>query len=197
MTINKRQNGCTAFLRSGVAVIFMLLAFHAPALAKSGRDTGDQFKMDINISGTVVVNGSCKFMTVTGTDVNFGEVRYSTISGATVLEGSYKKTLVDFLLCDGDIEGHPQLKLDTSDGASLSYQGAALLPIKTSSGSRMDSLGIRLLVNGKNQDVGQWFNIDVNSPPSLTAELVQTGNGDEFVDGDQFTANATMTLAFN
>lgn len=198
MIINKRQGLCASLLRSAISVAFTLLvAFHSTAQAKSARDKGDKFSMNINISGTVVANGECYFITATGADVHFGEVKYSTNSGVTVLEGSYKEFISDYLICDGDVEGHPQMKLDTNDGESLSYQGSALLPVKASSGARMTSLGIRFLVNGSVQNVGEWFDIDTQSLPPLVAELVQTGDGKEFVDGDQFTANATMTMAFN
>lgn len=184
-------------LRRGVAVALVMLLIQLPAQAQNGRAKGDQFKMNINISGTVVVNGSCHFGTTTGNDVNYGDVAYSTLSGTTTLDGSYKKPLVDQLQCSGDTAGHPQLKLDTNDGNSLTYQGAALLPVKTSAGARMSSLGIRLLVNDKPQDIGKWFDIDVKSPPPLAAELLQTGDGKDFINGDQFTANATLTMAFN
>ncbi|MCG3100570.1 MrfF [Enterobacter sp. DRP3] len=184
-------------LRRGGAIAFMLLLFHLPVQAQSGRAKGDQYTMQINVSGTVVANGSCHFATTSGNDVNYGDVGYSTLNGTTVLEGSFKKTLANQLQCSGDTAGHPQLKLDTNDGNSLAYQGTALLPVKTSSGAQMTSLGIRLLVNDKPQDVGEWFDIQVTSPPTLAAELVQTGDGKDFVNGDQFTANATLTMAFN
>ncbi|MGQ3664461.1 hypothetical protein [Citrobacter braakii] len=89
------------------------------------------------------------------------------------------------------------MKLDTTTGKVVSYLGVNLLPVMNASSSQSDSLGIRLLVNGTSQSAGKWFDVDMKNPPTLKAELVQFGDGSDFVDGSTFTANATLTMAFN
>lgn len=160
-------------------------------------DTGDQHTMNINISGTLMATGHCTF-NVSGTVVvDFGDVIYTRVQGVNTLQGSYQQSLPSKMICNGDIDGKTQMKLDTTTGSDVSFEGAELLPVMSISGTQIDSLAIRLLNNGNVQNVGEWFDIDLLNMPTLEAELVQTGDGADFSSGTTFSANATLIMAFN
>lgn len=89
------------------------------------------------------------------------------------------------------------MKFDSTIGSTVNYQGLSLLPVMNADSSQSRSLGIRLQVNDIPQDTGKWFDVDMTKPPVLKAELIQTGDGSDFVSGSTFTANATLTMAFN
>lgn len=182
---------CTMLLLPALVLLNIL-----PVQAKSARDPGDTFSMDISITGTVVVIGSCTFERDGPVDVAFGDVKYSAGTGHAVLEGSYRQELPSRMDCSGDTDGRAQMKLDSTAGSAVSYSGAKLLPVMLS-GTRSDSLGVRLLADGKVQNIGEWFDVDMTTPPDLEAELVQTGDGSDFTGGADFTASATLTMAFN
>lgn len=153
-------------------------------------------KMDIAISGTVIANGSCSFTQKGPVAVSFGDVEYTTVK-SNVLNGSYIKTLESGMSCSGDVEGKAQMKLDTATGKDITYNGQTLLPVTYTDGTNSESLGIRLLVDGVVKNAGEWFDVNLTSPPVLEAELVQTGDGKEFVSGREFSESATLIMAFN
>lgn len=164
--------------------------------AKGLRDAGDQFTMNIHISGTVVANGSCTFTQKGPVAVEFGDVEYTT-AGGNLLNGTYVKSLESGMDCSGDVEGKAQMKLDTTTGTDITYNSQKLLPVTYSDGSASTSLGIRLLADGVVKNAGEWFDVDLTSPPRLEAELVQTGDGKEFTSGREFSESATLVMAFN
>lgn len=181
--------------------LFNLLAVMLLSLSHSGQakglgNPGDQFTMNIHISGTVVANGTCTFTEKGPVAVDFGDVEYTTASG-NVLQGSYVKPLESGMDCSGDVEGKAQMKLDTTTGTVITYNSQKLLPVTYSDGSRSTSLGIRLLADGTVKNAGEWFDVDLISPPKLEAELIQTGNGNEFTSGRKFSESATLVMAFN
>lgn len=177
-------------------LLALVLLNTLPAQAKSARGTGDEYSMNINISGTVVVTGSCTFVKGGPLDVPFGDVMYSSATGSVAIEGSYKQPLPSQMSCSGDTGGKAQMKLTTTVGSDVSYSGVTLLPVMFS-GIQSKSLGIRLLADGTAQSTGKWFDVDMAKPPTLVAELVQTGDGRDFTSGADFTASATLTMAFN
>ncbi|EGT5658710.1 fimbrial protein [Citrobacter braakii] len=184
-------------LRQMVILSFCLTVLSVGNVQAKPRDTGDQFTMAINISGKVVANGACTFDQKGTLAVDFSDVKYKTDSSRNTLEGTYIQPLASSMSCSGDSEGKTQMKLDTTTGEVVSYLGVNLLPVMNASSSQSDSLGIRLQVNGTSQSVGEWFDVDMKNPPALKAELVQFGDGSDFIDGSTFTANATLTMAFN
>lgn len=174
----------------------MLLSLSPLGQAKGLGDSGDQFTMNIHISGTVIATGTCTFVEKGTVAVEFGDVEYST-GADNVLEGSYVKTLETGMNCSGDVEGKAQMKLDTTTGTDITYNNQKLLPVTYSEGSISASLGIRLLADGAVKNAGEWFDVDLNSPPKLEAELVQTGDGKDFTSGREFSESATLVMAFN
>lgn len=178
--------------RPGYGALWMLMLLAAEA----GAASGDSVSMNINITAMVMASGACTFNQGGSVTVPFGDVRYTTLSGSNQLNGSYRQKLVSAMSCSGDTSGNAQMKLDTLTGSTVSYQGAALLPVMQSS-VQSPSLAIRLRVNSTIQNVGQWFRVDLQNPPALEAELVQTGSGADFVSGATFAAAATLTMAFN
>ncbi|MBF7981214.1 MULTISPECIES: fimbrial protein [Rahnella] len=157
-------------------------------------NTGDNDSMDINITGTVVANGSCTFNQGGTLNVDFGEVKLMASGTDTVeLSGNYSKPLVSDFFCDGDTEGLLQMKFTSTSGSYETYQGAQVLAADKA------FIGIELLVNGAPQNMGEWFTIDQNAAPALKAQLVQlnTTTSESIVSGDVFTASGTLTMAFN
>lgn len=177
-----------------LALILLLVC--TAGYAKGLRDAGDRFSMDIKISGTVVVNGSCTFTQNGPVAVDFGDVEY-TMAGGNLLNGTYVKSLESGMDCSGDVEGQAQMKLDTTTGTDITYNSQKLLPVTYSDGSTSTSLGIRLLADGAVKNAGEWFDVDLTSPPRLEAELVQTGDGKEFISGREFYESATLVMTFN
>lgn len=172
----------------------VLLALSVPALG----DTGDKVTMKINITGTVVATGSCTFNETGPLAVDFGIVEYGTGGGKNSLMEGYRKTLTSSMTCTGDTEGSAAMTLFSGSGSIVNYQGNKLLPVKNDDGgSQSQDLAIRLLVNSDVQDINTAFAVDMNDPPQLEAEVVQIGSGSSFVSGSTFSANATLTMAFN
>lgn len=157
-------------------------------------NTGDNDSMDINITGTVVANGSCTFNQGGTLNVDFGEVKLMSSGTNTVeLSGDYRKSLVSDFFCDGDTDGLLQMKFTSTTGTYETYQGAQVLAADKA------FIGIELLVNGAPQNMGEWFTIDQNAAPALKAQLVQlnTTTSESIVSGDVFSASGTLTMAFN
>lgn len=192
------MNGYTSRTLWGLIILLpCLAALPTGSVHANPRDAGDQYTMNINITGNVVVNGSCTFNQSGTVGVGFGDVKYSTLNGKNTLVGTYIQPLASSMTCSGNTEGKTQMKFDSTIGSTVNYQGLSLLPVMNADSSQSRSLGIRLQVNDIPQDTGKWFDVDMTKPPVLKAELIQTGDGSDFVSGSTFTANATLTMAFN
>ncbi|MFU2317533.1 fimbrial protein [Rahnella sp. PCH160] len=179
-------------LRFFVVAVILLAPVYGVQAAPG--NTGDIDSMDINITGTVVANGSCTFNQGGTLNVDFGEVKLMSSGTNTVeLSGNYSKTLVSDFFCDGDTDGLLQMKFTSTSGSYETYQGAQVLA------ADKDVIGIELLVNGAPQNMGEWFTIDQNAAPALKAQLVQlnTTSSESIVSGDVFSASGTLTMAFN
>ena len=154
----------------------------------------DPIRININISGTLVANGSCTFNQGDSVSVDFGDVEFATVEGSTQLKGEYVKPLPSDMDCKGDMSG-ASLTLKTA-GSLIDYQGHKLLPVNLNGSAASQDLAIRLTVNGEVQDINTSFTFDTVNQPSLQAELVQTGTGAGFSNGAAITASATLVMEF-
>ncbi|MFO6300198.1 fimbrial protein [Rahnella selenatireducens] len=178
----------------GIFVAAATLLASASNVQAAPGNAGDVNSMDINITGTVVANGSCTFNQGGTLQVDFGEVKLLNSGSNTVeLSGNYSKSLVSDFFCDGDTAGLLQMKFTSTSGSYGTYQGAQVLE------ADKDIIGIELLVNGEPQSMGEWFTIDQTMAPNLKAQLVQlnTTTSGTLVSGDVFSAAGTLTMAFN
>lgn len=157
---------------------------------------GSKFDLKIHINGKVISSGSCTFVEGGSLAVNFGDVQYKADEGNT-LKGTYRQPLVSNMTCSGDTDGKTQMKLESAAGKNISFGTNKLLPVIYSSGKNSQSLGIRLTADGTVENVGEWFDVDMTHPPKLEAELIKIAEKQDFINGDTFTASATLTMAFN
>ncbi|MET4878260.1 hypothetical protein AB7160_15310 [Morganella morganii] len=167
-----------------------------PALGK----TGDENRLKINISGTVIATGKCLFINPNPPDVNFGNIYYSSVAGVNNITGSYTGTLDTRISCSGDTAGHAFLRFQSQSGTPVSDGSHKLLPVSVldSSITTNENLGIRLLVNGKIQDVDTAFSVDPGNMPKLEVELVQLNPDDKtWKNGLQIVSHAILTLGFD
>ncbi|ELY4671738.1 hypothetical protein SM021_002343 [Cronobacter muytjensii] len=194
-----KQNQMNKFIRRcivGLSGAMALLLSSAPVLALNGRTAGDQFKMNINISGTVVATGSCTFDSASQSveSVNFGNITYSSINGF-VLEGEYRQALNSHMTCTGDTAG-AVMTFTSSTGKTVDFNGKKLLPV-TLNGISSNNLGIEFIVNGVAKDVGAAFDVDMTTPPTIEVELLQTGASDTVSNSAILNAAASLTIAFH
>lgn len=178
--------------KNGLKSIIVLSALVLNPLALA--NTGDQYSLNINISGTLVANGSCTFNQGGTLNVDFGPVKLKNLGNNTVqLDGNYQRSLASDFSCSGDTAGLLQMQFTSASGSYGTYNGKQVL--ETNKGI----VAIQLLVNGAAQSMGQWFNVDQASAPSLQAQLVQisTSNSSNVASGDTFSASGTLTMAFN
>lgn len=177
-----------------IATLTMLL-FSAPTMALSGRAAGDQFKMNINISGTVVATGSCTFNSGGGDSLAYQEwknVTYSMANGFKLI-GEHTMAIDGAMTCSGDIEGTATMTFTDYQGNGVDFDGHKLLTVVGAS----NILGVELLVNGVIQDVGAPFNVDMTNPPQLEAKLVQIGTTSDFSgEGLIALAETVLTMEF-
>ena len=175
-----------------IVVIFIACMF--PLSPCAWANSGDQYSANIAISGTVVVNGSCTFNQEGTVTVDFGTVKLTGgANNSVTLDGEYKRPLTSDFQCSGDSAGLLQMQFTSTSGAYETYNGTKVL------GTDKGIVAIQLLVNGEAKNMGEWFTIDQNSPPSLQAELVQvsTTNTNNVTSGDVFAASGTLIMAFN
>lgn len=180
-----------------IATVTMLL-FSAPTMAFSGRDAGDQFKMNINISGTVVATGTCTFDNSVLGEIDFGNVTYSTDIGFKLI-GEYRQKLNSAMTCSGDTVGTTTMTFTDQLGNAVDFNGHKLLSISNANhGGILQNLGIEFLANGEIQDVGTAFTVDLSNPPQLEANLVQIGSSADaaIVEGNTILASAVLTMEF-
>jgi len=171
----------------------LLLALSGVSYAMPGNQ-GDVSTINIDINGTIVANGSCKFNQGSSLTVDFGDIRLTASGTNTVtLDGNYIQPIVSDFQCSGDSAGLLQMQLSNIGDNYETYNGTQVL------GTQTDIVGIELLVNGAPQDMGQWFTVDQNDLPTLQAQLVQlsTTNSKNVVSGDTFSTSGTLKLSFN
>ncbi|MCU6278389.1 hypothetical protein [Enterobacter quasiroggenkampii] len=153
-----------------IATVTMLL-FSAPTMALSGRTAGEQMKMNINISGTVVATGSCTFNSGSGGSLTFApvweNVTYSIDNGFELI-GEYSQVIDSAMTCSGDTNGTAKMMFTDVQGDGVDFNGHKLLSFPG-----ISFLGLEIYVNGVIQDVGTPFNVDMSDPPQLEAKIVQ------------------------
>ncbi|MEM8348195.1 hypothetical protein Q4S20_17470, partial [Morganella morganii] len=90
-------------------------------------------------------------------------------------------------------------RLDSARGDTVDDAGHKLLPVSVGSTPVINAnLGIRLLVNGKQQDINTDFNVDILNLPKLQAELVQVHPDDNtWINGQSITSQAILTMTFD
>lgn len=183
----------------GLIAMMTMLLFSAPTMALNGRAAGDQFEMNINISGTVVATGSCTFNSTTlqgMSTVDFENVTFSSINGF-LLQGNYRKTVDSSMTCTGDTEGTTTMTYKEGGGERIvDFNGHKLLGIIMDDGKLSNNIAVELLVNGGIMDFGTPFNFNIASPPVTEFALVQIGSSDTISNGQTFSTIATLTIEF-
>lgn len=180
--------------RFGLVLLILLLCAAGMAHA-ARRDAGAQFKMNINISGSIVVTGKCTFNQGGELLVDFGDIRFSSTSNE--LGRTYIEPLVSDMTCSGDTSGTATMKLSSKDGSSQDYNGNKLLNVGIEGGVTTTGLGIALKVNGQIQDVNTSFPVEVGQFPTLEAQLVQIDVSKKLITGNRITSSATLLMAFD
>lgn len=177
-----------------IEIIMVILLSASPYLHANLSNTGSVYSMNIDVSGTVVANGTCTFDNNNALQVDFNEVKLVTTGPDKVrLEGEYLRPMVSQFSCTGDTNGLLQMMFSGSSSSYETVNGTQVLAVDKG------IVGVELLVNGIAQDMGKWFNVDQTTPPTLDAKLIQLteDNSQHVVSGDPFTASGTLLIAFN
>lgn len=175
----------------------LLSAAVSPAAFSAPRKAGDESRMKINISGSVIATGRCTFKDSSPQVIEFGDIRYTSVSGVNNLSGSYKQPLSSEMTCSGDTAGNTRFRLESRHGTPVTDGSHQLLPVYIGTG-RTPNLGIRLLVNGKQQDVNTDFAMDIQHLPVLETELIQLHPDDNtWMNGQGIYSHATLIMSFN
>lgn len=156
----------------------------------------DPVNLNINISGTIVANGSCTFSGDKTANVDFKEIDFATVNNKPTLSGTYRESVPSVMTCSGDYAGKTQMSIISAGGNTVDYQGQKLLPVTVAEGESGQEIAIRILVNGDEQDINIPFAVNMSSPPVIQAELVQVGDGSTLVSGSQINASATLVMEF-
>lgn len=165
-------------------------------MSSASADTPPPANLNINISGTVVANGSCTFNKGETVSVDFGDVTFTETNGGATISGNYRKSVPSVMSCSGDTAGKTQITLSAVGGNTVDYQGQKLLPVTIAGGTPGEELAIRLLVDGVAKDVNSPFIVDMTSQPGMQAELIQVGDGKGLISGAKITATATLVMEF-
>lgn len=179
----------------GLMVLMMAIVFVAGPLQAARRVAGEQVKMKINITGSIIVTGKCTFNQGGVITVDFGDIRFS--SNGNELSSTYLKPLISDMTCSGDTGGTATMVLSSKEGDWQDYSGHKLLNVGIEGGTTTSGLGIMLKVDGQTQDVNTPFAVDVDRFPTLEAELMQTDGSKKLVSGNKITSSATLTMAFD
>ncbi|MGJ7065277.1 fimbrial protein [Morganella morganii] len=175
----------------------LLSAAVSPAAFSAPRKAGDESRMKINISGSVIATGRCTFKDSSPQVIEFGDIRYSSVSGVNNLSGSYKQPISSEMSCSGDIAGNTLFRLESKNGAPVTDGNYQLLPVNIGN-DRNPNLGIRFLVNGKPQNVNTDFAMDIQHLPVLETELIQLHPDDNtWQNGQSIYSHATLIMSFN
>ncbi|MFQ0830348.1 fimbrial protein [Serratia fonticola] len=144
--------------------------------------TGEVSNVKVNITGTIVANARCDFGQNSPITMEYGDVYISDIAG-----DAYKKRMHYSVFCSGDASGKT-IQLQFS-GSGAGFDGTLL---------RTDAqgLGIKILRNNSQMILGQWYDLNPSSPPTLEGVLVKQ-NGASFTNGQEFNASATLKVAYN
>ena len=178
----------------------LLLAVSGSTLAGAPDTTAGT---GINIGGNITATGHCAF-SKKNIAADFGDIRLRQTDHGPVPDGAYRIPVDSVMTCTGDTEGYPRMRLmaDASRTGALKHE--RLLAVALADGTRSPTLAVRLLKDGKVQDVNTWFPVDLRNPPRLEAELVATGSamgenpaGVAEGKGASVMADATLTMDFD
>ncbi|HCM63137.1 MAG TPA: hypothetical protein DIT05_11430 [Morganella sp. (in: Bacteria)] len=163
------------------------------------RKPGDQTALKINISGKVIAFAKCSFRNQVSPNIDFGDIRYSSVSGTNNISGTYVRPLDSDMTCTGDTAGTTYFSLDTINNGPIGDNGYKSLPVKVGGMMVTDpNLAIRLLVNGKQQNVNTNFSVDLQNLPKLEVELVQLHpDAISWVNGQKISSEAVLTMNFD
>lgn len=101
------------------------------------------YEININISGTIVVEQANAFNQGESYGRIFGDIRFSSTSNE--LGRTYIEPLVSDMTCSGDSAGSAAMKLSSKDGSSQDYNGNKLLKVGIEGeGGRHQDLGSHL-----------------------------------------------------
>lgn len=169
--------GLSGFMK----ILFIILSYLAfqPFYANSAINVDP---LAINITGTVVANAACTFNGDKEINIEFGEVWIDEITG-----DNYKRTLPYTLKCEGDANGK---------SIQMRWVGTSAIFNWTLLKTDNKGLGIELRQNNKQVRPNTWFTIDAASPPQLDLVIVKKA-GASLVNGQEFTASATLEVAYN
>nr|WP_024967126.1 fimbrial protein [Pantoea sp. IMH] len=162
---------CVRLFLNGCVAVFALIAA-APGYALD--------PVAINISGTVTASASCQFNDET-INLEFGNVYINKITG-----NFYKLPVPYFLNCEGDADGK---------NIRMRWVGTASSFDETLIATDVTGLGIKFLKDSSNVSANAWFDIDVDSPPSLNVVLIKEA-GAFLRNGQEFNASATLEVAY-
>ncbi|HEM8838474.1 TPA: fimbrial protein [Klebsiella aerogenes] len=155
------------------------LLISVPLAQAATRDTSN---VNINISGTIVANASCNILASRPISVEFGDVYINDIDA-----GGYRKSIDYDVVCSGDAQGKTiQLRFV---GGGASFDGSLL---KTDA----PGLGIKILRNGAQMTLNQWYDLDWTSPPTLEGVVVKQ-SGASLNNGQEFSASGSLVVGYN
>lgn len=160
----------------------LLIAACSLLLAAPAFTAMDPTTIAISASGTVVANGRCSFSSNKSVTVNFGDVFVSEIAS-----GIYRQPLNYSLSCSGD---------DGGKSIQIQFVGTAANFDSTVLSTDATGLGIRLLLNNTRMELGRWYDVDPALPPKIESLLVMEKDA-TFANGQDFSATATLKVAFN
>lgn len=144
--------------------------------------TMDPTTIAISASGTVVANGRCLFSSDKSVAVNFGDVFVSEIAS-----GIYRQPINYSLSCSGD-DGGKSIQIQLA-GTGANFDSTVL-------STDAIGLGIKLLRNNTQMELGRWYDVDPALPPKIESLLVVEKDA-TFANGQDFSATATLKVAFN
>lgn len=189
------------FIKCAQTLLFSALlpaAVSLTAFPASGK-TGDENRLKINISGTVVATGRCVFNNHSSPDIDFGDVRFSSVAGVNNIEGRYLRELDVAMTCTGDTAGTTHFRMSTIKGSAVSDGSYWSLPVIVGGIQPVNpNLAVRLLVNGTQHNINEDFSVDINNLPKLEAELVQLHPDDNtWINGQPVESHATLMMSFD
>lgn len=176
MIITQRRRFCRP--PKGLATSLLV----SSVLLFSGLTLAETYTLTVTVK---VVERTCDIYGNNGIgqpiDVNMGDLMIKNIDGI-----SYGKTEIPYFLNCDDAANNPALKLKF-DGPHMSGQAANVLSTSD------NNLGLRLMANNSNFNLGAWRNFNYEAKPTLS--VIPIGGGEGINDGPM-TASATLSVEY-
>lgn len=173
------------YFRAGLSIFQkwrLLTAVASLLLSGPAFTIMDPTTIAISVSGTVVADGRCSFNSDKLVSVNFGDVFISEIAA-----GIYRQPLNYSLSCSGD-DGGKSIQIQLA-GTGANFDSTVL-------STDAIGLGIKLLRNNNQMELGRWYDVDPALPPKIESLLIVEKDA-TFANGQDFSATATLKVAFN